>query len=91
MGVSLLVGSVLAMLAVVAVLPWVLLASTPVIWPAAAGGPAGRLVAAVRTGSRPVWDAALHPLSVLALAFLVALSLVRRGRRQLTWKSRQLP
>ena len=83
--------AVTVLLLAVGVLPWMLVAFTPVAWPAAIGGPAGRVVAAVRTGSKPAWDGAFHALSVLAFTALVALSLSRRSRRRLTWKSRSLP
>lgn len=73
------------------VLPWVLVGFTPLAWPAAAGGPLGRLITAVRAGNRPVLDAVLHPLSVLGFAALVAVSLHRRRRGRLIWKSRPLP
>ena len=72
------------------VLPWALAVATPVAWPAAIGGPASRLVAAVRTGSRPLRDALLHPVSAIAFASLVGISVVRRRGGQLTWKSRPL-
>jgi hypothetical protein len=87
------VGAVLVtvVMVILAVLPWALVAVTPAAWPAAVGGPAGRLVAAARTGSRPLWDAALHPLSVLAFACLVGISITRRRKARLTWKSRPLP
>jgi hypothetical protein len=45
----------------------------------------------VRTGSRPMVDGLLHPLSVLAFAGLVAISVVRHSRGRLVWKSRPLP
>jgi hypothetical protein len=83
--------SATVLLAVLGVLPWALLAVTPVAWPAALGGPASRLVAAARTGSRPLWDAALHPLSVIAFGLLVGVSLARRRSGRLSWKSRPLP
>jgi len=83
--------SVTVLLAVVGILPWVLVAFTPAAWPAAIGGPAGRLVTAARTGSKPWIDAALHPLSVVAFACLVVRSVSRRRSGELTWKSRPLP
>lgn len=52
-----------------------------------AGGVAGRVVSARRTGGR-VADAAAHPLSVIALAYLTADSWRRRAAGQLTWKGR---
>jgi hypothetical protein len=83
--------AVATMMLALGVLPWVLVAFTPLAWPAAVGGPVGRLVAAVRTGSRPMVDGLLHPLSVLAFAGLVAISVVRHSRGRLVWKSRPLP
>jgi hypothetical protein len=80
--------SVAVMLLGVGLLPWILIAFTPLAWPAAVGGPVGRVVTASRTGSRPRIDAVLHPLSVLALAALVAVSLARHRRGRLVWKSR---
>ena len=82
--------AVAALLLALALLPWLLVVFTPAAWPAAAGGLAGRVVAAWRTGSRPLWDAIWHPLSVVAFACLVAVSLVRRRGRRLTWKARPL-
>jgi hypothetical protein len=75
----------------VGVLPWAMVAVTPLAWPGAVGGVAGRLVAALRTGSRPVWDAVAHPLSAVAFAALVTVSLVRHRGGRLAWKSRSLP
>ena len=86
------VGAVLVavLIAALGVLPWLLVIVTAAAWPAALAGPAGRLVSALRTGSRPVWDAALHPLSVIVFAWLVGVSLLRRRRGQLVWKGRLL-
>ena len=86
-------GAVMASLLMVAlgVLPWVLVVFTPTAWPAALAGPASRLVTALRTGSRPVWDAALHPLSVLVFVWLVGVSLLRHHGGRLIWKGRRLP
>jgi glycosyltransferase involved in cell wall biosynthesis len=81
-------AGVAALLLVTGVVPWLLVALTPVAWPAAVAGPAGRLVAAVRAGSRPWPDAVLHPLSVIAFVVLVAVSVLRRRRGRLTWKAR---
>jgi hypothetical protein len=75
---------------VVAVMPWALVGFTPWAWPAALGGPASRVVAALRSGSRPILDALAHPLSALAFAWIVMVSLRRHHARQLTWKSRPL-
>jgi len=82
--------AVATFLLVVGVVPWVLVGFTPLAWPAAATGPLGRLVTAVRAGSRPLVDAVLHPLSVLAFAALVTVSLHRRRHGRLVWKSRSL-
>jgi len=70
------------------VLPWVLVALTPVAWVGAAAGPVGRLVSGLRTGGRPVLAALLHPLSVLAFVALVVVSIARRARGGATWKGR---
>ncbi len=50
-------------------------------------GVAGRVLVAGRTGGRPA-DAWSHPLSILALDGLTALSWRRHLRGQLTWKGR---
>ena len=50
-------------------------------------GVAGRVLVAGRTGGRPA-DAWSHPLSILALDGLTALSWWRHLRGQLTWKGR---
>ncbi|MDP3711186.1 MAG: glycosyltransferase family 2 protein [Mycobacteriales bacterium] len=55
-----------------------------------AAGVAGRVVAARRTGSRSWPDAALHPVSVAALAALTVRSHVLHRRGSLTWKGRAL-
>jgi hypothetical protein len=52
-----------------------------------AAGVAGRWLAARRTGSRRT-DAALHPISVLALVWLTAVSWWRRATGRLSWKQR---
>ena len=83
--------AVALLLLAVGVLPWALVAATPLAWPAAVAGPVSRLLAARRTGSRPAWDAIAHPLSVLAFAGLLAVSLARHHDGRLTWKSRPLP
>ncbi len=49
---------------------------------------AGRVVAARRTGSRPLPDALAHPLSVGLLAALAVRSRWARRRGSLTWKGR---
>jgi len=62
-------------------------------WPGLAGylaGVAGRVVCARATGGRWWPDALLHPLSVLVFGWLTGLSLIRRRRGQLRWKSRRL-
>lgn len=74
----------------VAVLPWVLVGVTAWAWPAAVGGPLSRLVAALRSGGRPIVDALAHPLSALAFAYIVAVSLRRHRAGRLMWKSRSL-
>ena len=74
----------------VAVLPWALVGVTAWAWPAAVGGPLSRLVAALRSGGRPVLDALAHPLSALAFGFIVVVSLRRHRAGRLTWKSRSL-
>ena len=55
-----------------------------------AAGVAGRVVAARRTGSRPLPEALAHPVSVSAFAFLAVCSRVARQRGTLTWKGRPL-
>ena len=82
--------AVAVLLIVLGVLPWVLVAFTPWAWPAAAFGPMSRFVSGLRSGSRPLMDALAHPLSVLAFAALVLMSIGRRRAGHLTWKSRAL-
>jgi len=53
-----------------------------------AGGVAGRVVTARRTGGRAVPDAFAHPASIVALGHLTALSVRRRGAGTATWKGR---
>lgn len=53
-----------------------------------AGGVAGRVVTARRTGGRAWPDALAHPASVMALARLTAISLRRRGSGTALWKGR---
>ena len=72
------------------VAPWVLLGWTALAWIGVGAGVAGRVVTALRVGDRPA-DAVLQPLSIIAFAILVAISLVRRQRRTLQWKMRTLP
>ena len=55
-----------------------------------AGGVAGRMVAARRTGGHSA-DAAAHPVSVAVLLGLLARSHVARQRGRLHWKGRLLP
>lgn len=50
-------------------------------------GVAGRMIAAYRTGGR-VLDAAVHPLSIVALAALTLGSVYRHRRGRLAWKGR---
>jgi Glycosyl transferase family 2 len=71
-----------APLALVATTPWALL---PV-----AGGIASRF-AARRSGEPISLIALLHPLSVVAFAWLVVVSIRRHRRHELTWKGRLLP
>jgi hypothetical protein len=52
-------------------------------------GVCGRVISARRTGGRPV-DSWAHPLSILALDGLIALSLHRRARGTLRWKGRPI-
>lgn len=54
-----------------------------------AGAVAGRVLAARRTGARPV-DALAHPLSIGAVIGLTAVSWWRRTRGRLRWKGRAL-
>ncbi|MBW3603900.1 MAG: glycosyltransferase [Actinobacteria bacterium] len=50
-------------------------------------GVAGRVIAAVQTGGRPL-DAAAHPLSVAALLWLTARSVIGHRRGTLAWRGR---
>jgi len=84
------VAAATALLAI-AVLPWALLGVTAWAWPAAAGGPLSRLVAALRSGGRPIVDAVAHPLSALVFTFIVVVSIRRHATGRLAWKSRSLP
>lgn len=81
---------VAALLLVLYVVPWLLVPWTAWAWVAAAAGPAGRLVGAVRTGGRLLPDPVLHPLSMLAFATIVAVSLSRHRRGRLVWKGRDV-
>jgi heme exporter protein D len=81
-------AAVATALSVVYVLPWLLVPVTTWAWVAALAGPAGRWVSAARTGGRRFPDPLAHPLSVLALAGIVVVSVRRHRRRALTWKSR---
>jgi hypothetical protein len=54
-------------------------------------GVAGRIVTARRTGGRAVPDSFAHPLSILLLCHLTALSWHRRWRGTARWKGRPLP
>jgi len=82
---------VTALLVAVFVLPWALVGVTAWAWPAALAGPAGRLVAASRTGGRVLPDAAAHPLSILVFVVLVVVSFRRRCRGRIAWKGRPIP
>lgn len=55
-----------------------------------AAGVLGRVLVARRTGGRPA-DALAHPLSILALGWLVALSWWRKAAGGLQWRGRALP
>jgi hypothetical protein len=55
-----------------------------------AAGVAGRVVAARRTGAKPLPDALAHPASVLLLAVLAVRSRAAHRRGALTWKGRVL-
>ena len=72
------------------VAPWLLVPWTPWAWLAAAPGPVSRVVSAARTGARPLPDALLHPLSVVAFVAIVGISIGRHRRRSLTWKGRSV-
>lgn len=80
--------AVSSLLLVLGVAPWLLVTVTPWAWPAVLAGVAGRLVTALRSGGRPLVDVVLHPLSVVAFAALVALSVLRHRRGRLQWKAR---
>jgi hypothetical protein len=80
--------TVATLLMLLGVLPWLLLAWTPIAWPAALAGPVGRVVAAARSGDRPVAAGILHPLSVLAFTALLGMSIRRHRRGATTWKGR---
>jgi hypothetical protein len=51
-------------------------------------GVAGRVVTARATGGRSFPDALAHPVSIVAFAFLVAMSFRRRRQGRLAWKGR---
>lgn len=53
-----------------------------------AAGVTGRVLTGRRTGARVLPDAAAHPASVAALAYLVGRSLVTRRRGTIRWKGR---
>jgi hypothetical protein len=53
-------------------------------------GVAGRVVAARATGGRSFPDALAHPASIVAFAYLIALSFHRRRRGSLSWRGRAL-
>jgi hypothetical protein len=71
--------------------PLAALAGSPVGAAGYLAGVAGRVVAARRTGGRAWPDALAHPVSVLALIRLVALSWRSHRRGELAWKGRSLP
>ena len=52
-------------------------------------GVAGRVIAALRTGGRPL-DAAAHPASIAVLSWLIARSLAGHRRGTLHWRGRSL-
>jgi len=71
------------------VLPWLLLATNGLSSLAAAvAGPVGRVVTGLRARDRVFSDALLHPLSVVAFAILVVVSVVRHTRGTARWKGR---
>jgi hypothetical protein len=49
----------------------------------------GRIIAALRTGGRPL-DAAAHPASIATLCWLIGSSLIGRRGGTLTWRGRPL-
>ena len=81
---------VAAVMLVLFVLPWALIAVTPWGWFAAAAGPASRLVAAARTRGN-VMLALLHPLSMLCFAVLLSTSLGWHRTGRVSWKGRKIP
>jgi hypothetical protein len=76
--------AITALLVVVFVVPWCLVAVTAWAWPAAVAGQLSQVVAALRTGGR----IAPQPLSILAFSALVVVSLHRRAQGRITWKGR---
>ena len=83
-------GVVVVVMWVLYVLPWALVAITPWAWFAAAAGPAGRTVAAVRTRGN-VFLALLHPLAIVCFGVLMAVSLQRHRTGRIAWKGRPVP
>ena len=81
--------AVATMLLALFVLPWLLLAWTPLALVGAGAGLGTRLVAAIRCGDR-ILDVVTHPLSVLAFAALVGVSVARHRNGTVTWKGREL-
>lgn len=80
-----------ASLIVLFVVPFGLVAVTPWAWPAAAAGPASRVVSAARTGGRAAVDPVLHPLSILVFAAMIVVSFRRRRQGRIAWKGRAIP
>jgi len=81
--------AVLALLAVMYVIPPIAMARGSVVGTVGyLAGVTGRMLAARRSGAR-VWpDSVAHPLSVLVLGWLTTRSIVRRRQASLTWKGR---
>jgi hypothetical protein len=82
-------AAITGVLLLVYVVPWVLTAWTTVAWVAVGAGVASRLIAAWRAGDS-LLAAVVHPLSVLAFAVLVAVSVAGHRRGTLQWKARSL-
>lgn len=81
---------VVATLLLLYVVPWLGLRSNRWWAVPALAGPAGRWIAARRTGGSSA-AAAVHPVSVLVFAGMVADSLVARRRGALRWRGRPIP
>jgi hypothetical protein len=83
--------AVVAMLVVLYVLPFaLLLAGSLAGLVGYLSGVAGRMITARVTRGRWFPDALAHPVSVVAFAFLVAVSFRRRRQGTLTWKNRSV-